>query len=152
MSIKTANGPYAFAGGADTPEQIVQISNTAITLTDNPLAVGFVAGLGPMVLDLQTARQIRLTARVTTVSASANAPRIKLMYSTSLIAPVVGNYHDIGISEVAASLFTGVQFGDSGWIDLAPLARVGTVAVALASIGGDGVADPVFANAYMMTR
>lgn len=152
MSIKTANGPFAFASGADTPELVIPLALGGVTLTDNPLAVGFIPAHPFGALDLSLARQVRLTSRISTVSASANNPRIKVVYSTSLIAPVAGNYLDLGITEVANSLFTGAIFGDSGWIDIAPLARVGTVAVGLVSIGGDGVADPVFTNAVLMVR
>ena len=120
-----------------------------LTLTNQSNAENFLAAVSRAVtlLDLTTYTQVRLVTRVQTGSASANSPRLRLRYRISF-STTVGDYSDIGTSEVSTSL-TSTGVIDSGWVSLATEAKA-DVYVTVTQIGGDGAADPVigFVNTY----
>lgn len=152
MSKKTANGHVAWANGLETPDMIIPFLTAPATLTNQAAAGAFLTGAAIAELDLLGVKEVRMTAYISTVSASAANPRLQLLYSASLIAPVYGNYLSIGESVVECSMFTGQVFADSGWISLAPLARANNIAVAVGMIGGDAVADPVVNSVFAHFR
>lgn len=122
---------------------------TNLQLTNQANAEAFLSAVARDItlIDLTTYSQVRLVTRVLTGSASANSPRLRLRYRTTFSA-TVGDYSDIGTSEVATSL-TSTGVISSGWIDITDLAKA-DVYVTVTQIGGDGAADPVigFINAY----
>jgi len=117
----------------------------ALTRTDQVSGAAFMNGNDRNIwqVDLTNFTQVRLSIRVTTGSASANNPRVRLRYHTAF-STTIGDYSDIGTSEVACSLAsTGVI--TSSWIDLASGAKADIFLIA-SEIGGDGAADPVYAS------
>lgn len=100
-------------------------------------------------VDLSNYTQARLVLRVTTASASANSPRVRLRYHTAF-STTIGDYIDIGTSEIACSLAsTGVIA--SSWIDLVTAAKADIFLIG-SEIGGDGAADPVYASVVAYFR
>jgi hypothetical protein len=145
MSVKTANGPFAYAQGADTPDQVLTVIGAPLTLTTNPAGVTFIAAITSYILrlDLSAVRQVRLTGIVSTVSASAATPVLRAAYFTSA-STTASNYLQLGSgAQVQFSTFTGSFDGDSGWLDIAPAARIPNAYVGFFTVGGDGVASPV---------
>jgi len=65
-----------------------------------------------------------------------------LKYNT-VFSTTVGNYLDIGTSEVGVAVNTTNTVIVSNWIDLAAGAKA-DVFLAIAGSGGDGVLDPLF--------
>lgn len=147
MSTKTASGYYAFAGGQDTTDMVLPLVTSPLTLTNALQADGFIAASNAYIAkaDLRPYRQVRLTGRIATVSASANSPRLQLRYHTAM-STTVGNYIQLGASSVEISMFTGQTMADSGWIDIKEAARIENCFLALCNIGGDGAADPIVNN------
>lgn len=144
MSVKTAQGGYAFAGGQDTTDLILTLVGGVLTLTNALQADGFINSDNGYVwkIDLRPYRQVRLTGRINVVSTSANNPRLQLRYSPTYTL-TVANYAQLGSSSVEFSMFTGASYGDSGWIDLKDAARIDNCYLGLFNIGGDGAADPI---------
>jgi hypothetical protein len=119
-------------------------SGSSVTLTDQTNAAAFLAGSNRNIwkADLARHREVRITARVNTASASANSPRLIARYKTvaSGFSTTVGDYVDIGTSEVSASL-SALGVISSSWIDLAAAAQA-DVFLTIVQAGGDGAADP----------
>jgi len=122
-----------------------------VTINNQSSALQFLANNNRNIrqIDLTNALQIRLTIRVTTASASANNPRLLLRYSTGFTT-TVGNYLDVGVSEISASL-SSAGISTSNWIDIVPAAK-GDVFLAMMQIGGDGAADPQTGNVVVEIR
>ena len=146
MSVKTGDGPAAFANGTQTPDWFYDFISAPLTLTNALLADGFVnADTGFMwKLDLNGVSQVRLTGRVTTASASVNSPKLQLRYATAFTT-TPASILQLGESSVEISMFTGTttDIQDSGWINLKAAARIPNCYLMLMNIGGDGAADPV---------
>lgn len=144
MSVKTAQGGYAYAGGQDTVDLALPLVTGGFTLTNALQADGFFNGDSGYMwkVDLRPFRQVKLTGRVTTASASANSPKLQLRYNTSY-STTVSNFVQMGSSSVEISLFTGATLQDSGWIDIKEAARIENCYLGLFNIGGDGAADPI---------
>lgn len=144
MSVKTADGPFAHAGGADTLDFALPLVVNGFTLTNALQADGFFNGDNGYMwkTDLRPFRYVKLTGRVTTVSASANNPRLQLRYSPTYTT-TVASFLQLGASSVEISMFTGATLQDSGWIEITPAARIDNCFLGLMNIGGDGAADPV---------
>lgn len=153
MSQKTADGPFAYAKGADTVDIAYNLLTGDLTLTNELQAEGFLGANNGYIykLDLRPVRQVRLLGRIKTASASANTPVIKVKYYTAF-STTVGDYLALGESAVQFSIFTGQTYGDSGWITIANGARIDGAFVALMSQGGDGAADPIVSNLILMCR
>ena len=147
MSVKTAQGNYAWANGQDTVDFSLVLVQTPLTLTNALQADGFI-NADPSYqwkVDLRPFRHVKLTGYIKTVSASANSPRLQLRYYTTT-STTPGNFIQLGASSVEISMFTGQVFADSGWIDLAQGARIDNCFLGLMNIGGAGAADPVVNN------
>lgn len=98
-------------------------------------------------VDLSNASHARLIVRVTTASASANTPRLRLRGKKTTFSTTITDYVDIGTSEIACGLeATGVI--DSGWIALDANYQADNVVLLVDQIGGDGAASP--ACGYIM--
>lgn len=118
-------------------------ASAAFTLTNSPTAERFALNQPTRVvklvpLDGQT--QVRMTGVQVTTSASANTPRVRLVYKTGPYSTTIGNYSELGETEVGFTL-TGTGARDTGWINLVPGAT-GDIQVGLTERGGDGAADP----------
>jgi hypothetical protein len=123
-----------------------------LVLSDQAEAIQFLSDSDQniQIADLDSYTECRLSMRVVTASASANTPRIVAKYSASYTT-TIGDYADIGTSEVAVSL-ASAGFGNSGWVALAAGAIADDIYIALAQIGGDGAADPAIAGAVLEFR
>jgi hypothetical protein len=127
---------------------------TPLVLTDQTSAVAHFGG-GTIervtLVTLTRCTQARLVALVTTLSASANTPRVRLRYRAAGYSATVGDYSQIGTSEVQVSLAaTGLI--DSGWIAMTGAALVAGTAVTVDQIGGDGAADPAVTSVIAYFR
>lgn len=132
------------AGGGVAYKTLVYRDTTSdVTLTNQASAQAFFDSNSRerRKTDLTSFTSCRLIINVLTGSASANSPRIRLMYKTT-DSTTIGTYSVIGTgaTECACSLTTA-NIIDSGWITLTALAKA-DVFLALDMIGGDGVADP----------
>jgi hypothetical protein len=146
MSVKTANGNYAFADGQETPDFFIPlVAGAPLVLTNALQADGFVNADNSYIYeaDLLGVRQVRLTGIIKTVSASANTPRLQLRYSPTATQTVASFLQLGATSQVQISMFTGQLYADTGWLDIAQGARRNSVFLGLFNIGGDGAADPV---------
>lgn len=76
-------------------------------------------------------------------SGAANSKLI-LRYRTAF-STTVGDYSDIGTSEVSAAVNTTNTVLATNWIDLAAGAKA-DVYIAVVGSGGDGAIDPVFGS------
>jgi len=141
---RTANGSAQFNAIKGITELVVNFSAGA-TLTDQAAALGYFAqdNGNIILLDLTGMLQVRLTARIKTVSASAASPRLRLAYNTTLQTTAANTVQLGRTTAVEASMFTGQTLSDSGWLDLADAAKIDNCYVALLMIGGDATADPV---------
>ena len=143
----TADGTVLTGLGVLAPEAnakfVLPLVTAPLILTNALQADGFVAADTSYryKADLQGCSQVRLTATVGTVSASANSPKLQLRYSAAT-SVVVANYLIMGATSVEISMFTGALLEDSGWIDLVAGARIKNCFLGLFNIGGDGAADP----------
>lgn len=149
-----ANPSWATASGSGMMN-VAFSAGPDVTLTNQPNTLQFFTNPGTnppkyiTKLDLTNFTQVRLCAKITSGSGSANSPRLILKYHTSF-SSTVGDYSDIGTSEVAASISSPVV-ADSGWIDLAAGAKA-DVWVTVCQHGGNGAADPIIANVYMTVK
>src|SRR5689334_7366498 len=105
------------------------------TMTNATQALSFVVSTnnGVSKLDLAGPNQVRLVTNVTTDSNSANTPVLIAKYLSAYSA-TPGNWLDLGISAVTASLFTGATaagVSDSGWIQMAAGAKIDNCFVAI---------------------
>jgi hypothetical protein len=123
-----------------------------ITLTNQPSTEQFLANSNRNIIrvDLSTATDVQLVARVVTGSASVNSPRLRVMYATTFTT-ALGSYTTIGTTEVACSLTTA-GVAASGWVPLVTGAKITACYVAVTQIGGDGVADPALGNITLWIR
>jgi hypothetical protein len=91
--------------------------------------------------DLTNFTQCRLIVNKQGTAGNAGAKLI-LRYRTAFSA-TVGDYSDIGTSEVSVAVNTTNTVLASNWINLAEGAKA-DVFVCLAGSGGNGVLDPIF--------
>lgn len=94
--------------------------------------------------------QVRMVGVQVVTSASANTPRARLVYKTGAYSTTIGQYAELGATEVGFTL-TGTGVRDTGWIDLVAGA-VGDIQVGLTERGGDAAADPAFGHLQVMFR
>lgn len=99
--------------------------------------------------DLTHYTQCRVMARVTTGSASANTPRIRVRYHTSF-STTLTDFIDIGSSEVSASV-TSTGMITSSWINLASGAKA-DVFITIDQLGGDSSATPAIGQLQVYFR
>ena len=128
--------------GGVSPIEVTFIAPTAaLALTNQANAEQFL-GNGTLFLrkaDLTSYTQVRLLARVTTVSGSVNSPRVYLEYHTAF-STTVSDYSAIGASAVNCPL-TALGIIDSGWINLVAGAKADRFLAVLQN-GGNAAADP----------
>lgn len=93
-------------------------------------------------LSLTGFHQCRLVVNVQSPAAPTNAKLI-LRYKTTSFSTTVGDYSDIGTSEVSVVVDTANSVVSSSWISLAAAAKA-DVFVTIVGSGGDGSTDPVF--------
>lgn len=140
----------------DTPAvfRLPQTLAGQLVLTDSPNTKRF-AGNSMVsrltIANLADYKQVRFTGVVTTTSASANTPKIVLQYATTYTG-TVGNYNDIGTSEVSFLLSGSTGIRDTGWIDLAAGAKIDPCYFAMMEQGGDSTADPAITAVYVEFR
>jgi hypothetical protein len=124
-----------------------------MTLTNSPLAERFASNQPTRsikLIPLDGHTQVRMTGVQVTTSASANTPRIRLVYKTGAYSATLGQYSELGVTEVGFSL-TGTGERDTGWIDLVAGA-VGDIQVGVTERGGDGAADPALGHLQTFFR
>lgn len=114
-----------------------------LTWTNMPLAATLLSGSTRHIrkLDLTNYTQCRLTMTKGSVAGAA-ASKLMLRYHTAW-SSTVGDYVDIGTSEVSLAASGGIDGLVSAWIDLVSGAK-GDVWVAMVGSGGDGALDPTF--------
>jgi hypothetical protein len=110
-----------------------------------PLAATFMFGGHRHVTraDLTNATQCRLIVNKQGTAGAANSKFI-LRYRTAF-STTVGDYSDIGTSEVSVAVNTTNTVIVSSWIDLATGAKA-DVFVCVVGSGGDGAIDPGFGS------
>lgn len=93
-------------------------------------------------MDLTYVSHARLVARVTTGSASANTPRLRLRAKKTTFSTTITDYVTLAASgEIAVGLeSTGVI--DSGWVAIDSNYQDDNIMVLVDQIGGDGAASP----------
>ena len=96
-----------------------------------------------ILLDLEGMTQIRLKVNKQATAGAASAKLI-IRFSPTF-STTVGNYQDIGTSEVSVAINTTNAYLDSGWIDIKEEAKT-DVYVAIVGNGGDGILAPQFGN------
>jgi hypothetical protein len=102
------------------------------------------------IADLSTYSQVRMFCRIYTNSGSSNSPRLIAKYKTSY-STTVGDYSDIGTSEVSTSL-ASYTLANSGWINLADNAKIDDCYITVTQIGGDSSATPRISSLFMEFR
>ena len=140
-----ATGPTGPAGSAGSSQMTlpIEVDGAGITWTNMPSAETFFAGSHRHATkaDLSRYTQCRLIVNKQGTSGAANSKLI-LRYRTAF-STTVGNFSDIGTSEVSVAVNTTNNVLASNWIDLAAGAKA-DVYVCVVGSGGDGAVDPVF--------
>lgn len=144
------------SSSSSVPEKIIIIHSDAganYTLTNSPLTERFAVNStrNLFLVDLTGYTEVRMKMNLQTASASANSPKFRAKYRIGY-GTSVGAFLQLGdISQVEVSLSTKGHL-DTGWISLAPLARVDDVCIGFTELGGDGVADPAFGHSTILFR
>lgn len=130
-------------------------ATASITLTNQVSTEQFLGNNNRNIFreNLSTFTDARLVARVVTGSASANSPRIRLMYDlvSGGFSTTIGNFASAAASGDIACSMTTAGVIDSGWVALNATAKADTY-LAVTQIGGDGVADPVLGLVTLYLR
>jgi hypothetical protein len=144
------------AGGSAVLTIPINAGATAnITLTNQVATEQFLANSNRNITryDLTGYTEARLIARVITGSASANSPRVRVMYDlvSGGFSTAIGNFTNIAnAGEVACSMTTAGVI-DSGWVAISATAQADSY-LAVTQIGGDGVADPALGPITLFFR
>ena len=129
------------------PETVVINANpnAALTWTNMPAADTFFNGQDRCLMwkDLTRFTQARLIVNKQGTAAVAGA-KLHLRYYTAS-SFTVGDYLQIGTSEVAVAIDTTNTILASSWVNLAAGAKADVV-LAIVGSGGDGVVDPIFGH------
>lgn len=129
-------------------------ANTAsATLTTHPSTAQFFCNNNRNITKFDTTHftDVRMLARVTTGSASANTPRLRARYYKAAFSTTISDYSDIGSSEVSCSL-TSTGLIDSGWISIVGAASSADVYLTVDQIGGDSAASPAVGQLQVVFR
>jgi hypothetical protein len=125
------------------------LTTGALTLTNHPnSAQALHASTNSYIkLDTRKVRQMRLSARVITPSASPNNPRLYIQYS--LTAGV--SYVTLGVGTIvsgdAINLFTGATaVQNTNWITLPEEAKIEDLIWRVAQDGGNSATSPIVGN------
>lgn len=129
---------------ANLPSRVIMFMNT-ITLTNSPLAVREIAGSTSwrVKLDLDAFTMFRAVMNV----ATAGAAGADVHFEGSTDGTNFTDLNGAGGPEIAINS-TGAK--DTGWAVLAPALRAENVYVRMMEKDGDGVADPVLRQVYIM--
>lgn len=143
------------AGSAGSMIQVPWHSDGSanLTLTNSPVAARIALGQPTRMVKLVPLAghtQVRMTGVQVTTSASANTPVLRLRYKTGAYSATLGDYLQLGATEVEFTL-TGTGARDTGWIDLVAGAT-GDIQVALIEAGGDAAADPAMGHVHAFFR
>jgi hypothetical protein len=132
-------------GSASILTHPIAIDPAGFTWTNMPLAATFLSGSHRHVLkvDLTNFTQVRLIVNKQG-TAGAAASKLILRYRTAF-STTVGDYSDIGTSEVSVAVNVQNTVQVSNWINITANAKA-DVFVCLVGSGGDGALDPVFGN------
>lgn len=139
---------HSHAGGSGAGQLLVPLqaaTAAAITWTNMPLAATFLFGSHRHILkaDLSTYTQCRLVVNKQTVAGAA-ASKLILRYRTTF-SVTVGDYSDIGTSEVSVAVNVTNTVLSTNWVNLATGAKA-DVFITVVGSGGDGVLDPTFGS------
>lgn len=119
-------------------------SNSAGIWTNMPAAADFFqsnASRSIIPMDLSGYTQARIFAYTNTAGSAGS--KLVLKYKTGAWSATIGNYSDIGTSEVSTTVSAATTFTVSAWIDLTASA-IADVYIAITGSGGNGTADPDF--------
>jgi hypothetical protein len=143
---------HSHAGGG-SGQLIVPIvsDNAAVTWTNMPVALTFWSGSYRHItkVDLTNYTQVRLIVNKQT-TAGAAASKLILRYRTAF-STTVGDYSDIGTSEVSVAVNVLNTVLASNWINLATGAKA-DIFLSLVGSGGDGALDPAFGQIFAQFR
>lgn len=119
----------------------------ALIWTNMPLAATFFGGANrnSINIDLTNYTQVRFSGIKLTVAGAA-ASKLILRYRTAF-SITVGDYSDIGSSEVSVACNVQNQLLQTAWINLITGAKA-NISLAIVGSGGDGVLDPQFGNIW----
>jgi hypothetical protein len=119
-------------------------AGAALTWTNMTAAAGFLGVSHRHVdrVDLTGYTQVRLRVNKQ-ATAGAAASKAILSYKAAPFSVTVGDYVNIGTSEVSVAVNVANAYLETAWIDLAAGAKA-DVFVAVTGSGGDGVLDPAF--------
>jgi len=119
----------------------------ALTWTNMPLAATFFGGANrnSINIDLTNYTQVRFSG-IKLATAGAAASKLILRYRTTF-SITVGDYSDIGSSEVSVACNVQNQLLQTAWIFLVAGAKA-NISLAIVGSGGDGVLDPQFGNIW----
>lgn len=158
--LRKSSGTDYDTGWATPSSVIVTVpvhadASASVTMTNQAVAEQFLGNNNRNIArqTLTDCTEARLVTRVVTGSASANSPRLRVMYDLASggFSTTIGNFTSIGnAGEVACSLATAGVI-DSGWVAIADAAKA-DVYLAVTQIGGDAVADPVVGLATLYFR
>ena len=137
-------GPSGSGGSAQLILPLV-VHGANITWTNMPAAVTFFSGSHRHVTraDLTNYSQVRFVVNKQG-TAGQSGSKLILRYRTAF-STTVGNYSDIGASEVSVAVDTTNTVLSTAWTDLAAGAKA-DVFVCIAGSGGNGTIDPIFGS------
>jgi hypothetical protein len=128
---------------ASNPYRVTHFSGAIIALNNCSNSLTFLnsdAAVSRDYADLATYyTQARITVYIRTTG-SAGTKLILKYYTADSIT--VGDYLDIGTSEVSTSLVGSSAVTTSGWVNLAAGAKISPCYLAFCTSGGDGATDP----------
>jgi len=134
---------HSHAGGSGQLIVPIVSDNAVSTWTNMPLALTFWSGSYRHItkIDLTNYTQVRLIVNKQT-TAGAAASKLILRYN-AVFSTTVGNYLDIGSSEVSVAVNTTNTVLATSWISLATGAKA-DIFLSLIGSGGNGALDPAF--------
>lgn len=139
-------GPSGEGGGGRYIQLDVHAEADAnATWTNMPSAEAFLFGSWRSIhkIDLSESSQVRLVV-VKLGTAGNSGAKFMAKYRTGF-STTVGNYSNLGTSEVSVAVDTTDVVLDSGWVDISSGAK-GDVFVVITGSGGNGTIDPLFGN------
>ena len=100
-------------------------------------------------VDLEGYNQVRLRGNKQVVGTAGSLFRAK--YYTSFSTSVV-NYLQLGASSQVEFSMAATGYADTGWVDLAPGAKINGCYIAFTELGGDAVANPALGATDILFR
>jgi len=148
------DGTWAAAGGGGGGSHMfVQMlsDETTVVLTNQAAAEQFILNTYRynVRIDLGSFSDVRLMVNKAATAGYAGA-KLMVKYSPTW-STVVGNYSDIGTSEVSVGIAVTNTLLSSAWIPLAAGAK-GDVIVCITQVGGNGTLDPAFGSIALEFR